>query len=77
MRILEETKDYTIFWDKFINYDSKGGVVMNLSQIISCHLIDHKNKKSYTNYGNPFKEDICSLGKKLIKKWKRERNKKC
>ena len=70
MRILEETKDYTIFYLRV-----KSGLNSN-KEYLTLQLVD-KNTNcdyKYADETNNWEKDIISLGKKLIKKWKKERN---
>ena len=77
MRILEETKDYIICYhpsphpELFNYYYGK-----NDNSCYSGCLIDKSTNIEYHAYkkdtGN-FEKDIISLGKKLIKKWKKNK----
>lgn len=73
-RILEERKDYIIYYDVFPNWDfSKPISVLGKIHIgIETILIDRKTKKCYTLYGDACEKNIkIKLGKQIIKQWKK------
>lgn len=70
MRILEETKDYVIYYQ--LDMQRNPNLFYYFGQL--CDLKTNKCYYKYQLAHSTLAKDVISLGKKLIKKWKKERN---